>query len=75
MRSDAAVVIVSREVRGFPGPFEKLERMETAQQLSSVLRSFFSPRPKPRIFPCSPHHKDFWREVATFALVFVSWWL
>jgi len=75
-RSDAAVVIVSEE-RGevslaLSG---KLERMETAQQLSTRLTDLlFTPVPEAaHLSLVRRMTRNFWPKLATFALVFVCW--
>lgn len=75
-RSDAAVVIVSEE-RGevslaLSG---KLERMETAQQLSTRLTELlFTPVPEAaHLSLVRRMTRNFWTKLATFALVFVCW--
>lgn len=75
-RSDAAVVIVSEE-RGevslaLSG---KLERMETAQQLSTRLTELlFTPVPEAaHLSLVRRMTRNFWPKLATFALVFVCW--
>jgi len=75
-RSDAAVVIVSEE-RGEVSLalLGKLERMETAQQLSTRLTELlFTPVPEAaHLSLVRRMTRNFWPKLATFALVFVCW--